>query len=83
MIEKIKKFINDIRKSESKTNYSEKCSIITPFNLLKFSKLINHFPIHGRITDDDIIPMSHKLDDGKYETCFIRMKELKTYLKEK
>lgn len=83
MIEKIKKFINDIRKSESKTNYSEKCPNITPSNLLKFSKLINYFPIHGRITDDDIIIMSHKLDVGKYETCFVRMKDLKSYLKEK
>ena len=83
MIEKIKKFINDIKKTESKSNASGKCSVIAPLKLLKYSELINHFPIHGRITDDDIIPMSHKLDDGKYETCFIRMKELKTYLKEK
>ena len=83
MIEKIKKFINDIRKSESKSNASEKCSVITQRNLLRFSELINHFPIHGKITDDDIIPLSHKSDNGKYETCFIRMKDLKSYLKEK
>ena len=82
MIDKIKKIINDIRKFESKLNDPGKCSVITPHNLIKFSELINIFPIHGKITDDDIIPMSHKLDDRKYETCFIRVKDLKSYLKE-
>lgn len=48
----------------------------------KYSKLIQKFPIHGEIGDDDIIQLSHKLENGKYETCYITLSQLKQSLKE-
>lgn len=48
----------------------------------KYSELIQKFPIHGKIEDDDIIQLSHKLPNGKYETCYITISQLKQSLKE-
>jgi hypothetical protein len=42
-----------------------------------YSELIKKFPIHGEIGNDDIIHISHKLENGKYETCFITIEQLK------
>ena len=47
----------------------------------KYSKLIQKFPIHGEIGDNDIIQLSHKLENGKYETCYITILQLKQVLK--
>ena len=47
-----------------------------------YSELIKRFPIHGEITDDDIFQLSHKLHNGKYETCYITLSQLKQSLKE-
>lgn len=47
----------------------------------RYSENIERFPIHGKITDEDIIQLSHKLGDGKYETCYVRMKDMKEYIK--
>ena len=47
----------------------------------KYSELIQKFPIHGEIGDDDIIQLSHKLENGKYETCYVTISQLKQALK--
>ena len=47
------------------------------YSQLSYSKLIDKFPIHGNVSADDIIHISHKLEDGKYETCFITVNQLK------
>lgn len=43
----------------------------------KYSELIKRFPIHGKIGKEDIIQMSHKLESGEYETCYVTIKQLK------
>lgn len=43
----------------------------------RYSELITQFPIHGKIGKEYIIHMSHKLDDGSYETCYVTVKQLK------
>ena len=43
----------------------------------KYSELIDDFPIHGKIGKEDILQLSHKLDDGQYETCYVTIKQLK------
>lgn len=47
----------------------------------KYSELIQRFPIHGEIGDDDIFQLSHKLENGTYETCFVTISQLKQALK--
>lgn len=44
---------------------------------LRYSELIDDFPIHGKIGKEDILQLSHKLDDGQYETCYVTIKQLK------
>ena len=51
-------------------------------DILKYSELIQRFSIHGKIGDDDIIQLSHKLENGKYETCYVTISQLKQALKE-
>lgn len=46
----------------------------------KYSELIKEFPIHGELTDKDIIQVSHHLGDDKYETCYVRLGDLKRYM---
>ena len=46
-----------------------------------YSKLIKRFPLCGKITDDDILHISHKSDSGDFETCFITIAQLKEALK--
>lgn len=43
----------------------------------RYSELIKDFPIHGEIGPDDILQLSHKLDDGNWETCFVTVKQLR------
>jgi hypothetical protein len=42
--------------------------------------MIKNFPIHGKIGDEDIVMMSHKLENGSYETCYVTVKQLKEAL---
>ena len=49
-------------------------------NILKYSELIKAFPIHGELTDKDIIQVSHHLGDDKYETCYVTLGALKRYV---
>lgn len=51
-------------------------------NAGKYSELIQKFPIHGEVGYDDIIQLSHKLENGKYETCYVTISQLKQVLKE-
>ena len=39
--------------------------------------MIKYYPIHGTIGDDDILMLSHELKDGRYETCYITIKQLR------
>jgi hypothetical protein len=50
-------------------------------NTGKYSELIQRFPIDGKIGDDDILQLSHKLENGKYETCYVTISQLKQVLK--
>ena len=59
---------------EEKVDYS---SGIPISRLLRYSELIDDFPIHGKIGKEDILQLSHKLDDGQYETCYVTIKQLK------
>lgn len=46
----------------------------------RYSEMIKHNPIHGNIGDEDIVKMSHKLENGEYETCYVTIKQLKDTL---
>ena len=59
---------------EEKMDYSRGIPISRS---LRYSELINDFPIHGKIGKEDILQLSHKLDDGQYETCYVTIKQLK------
>ena len=59
---------------EKKIDYSRGIPISRS---LRYSELINDFPIHGKIGKEDILQLSHKLDDGQYETCYVTIKQLK------
>lgn len=77
MKEMWKKFIASLRcVNEEK---SPECHIIKYQN--RYSENIKHFPIHGTLGDEDIIQVSHKLEDGEYETCYVYLKDLKEYIK--
>ena len=47
------------------------------FYPLRYSENIKRFPLKGQIGDDDIVQISHKIDDGKYATCYITIRQLK------
>ena len=59
---------------EEKMDYSRGIPISRS---LRYSELIDDFPIHGKIGKEDILQLSHKLDDGQYETCYVTVKQLK------
>ena len=59
---------------EEKMDYSRGIPISPS---LRYSELIDDFPIHGKIGKEDILQLSHKLDDGQYETCYVTIKQLK------
>lgn len=59
---------------EEKMHYSRGIPIS---RLLRYSELIDDFPIHGKIGKEDILQLSHKIDDGQYETCYVTVKQLK------
>lgn len=51
---------------------------IPNFIAFKYSDLTKDFPIHGKIGKEDIIQLSHKLENGGgYETCYVTVKQLK------
>ena len=54
--------------------------IDNPWQPFKYSEMIKNYPIHGSIGDEDIVMMSHKLENGKYETCYVTIKQLKDAL---
>ena len=47
------------------------------FYPLRYSENIKRFPLKEKITDDDILQLSHKLKDGGWATCYITIKQLK------
>ncbi len=51
-----------------------------PWQPFRYSEMIKHYPLHGNIRDEDIVMMSHKLEDGGYETCYVTVKQLKEAL---
>ena len=53
-----------------------------PWQPFRYSEMIKHYPIHGNIGDEDIVMMSHKLENG-YETCYVTVKQLKEALNDK
>lgn len=59
----------------------DKFPVIELKDSAKYSMLIQKFPIHGEIGDDDIIHLSHKLENGKYETCYVTISQLKQAFK--
>ena len=50
---------------------------IVGVNDLRYSECIKRFPLKESMTLDDILHISHKKEDGSYETCYITMKQLK------
>lgn len=51
-----------------------------PWRPFRYSEMIKYYPIHGKIGDEDIVMMSHKLENGSYETCYVTVKQLKEAL---
>ena len=37
-------------------------------------------PVPKTLTDDDLLVISHKLEDGQYSTAAITLKELRNYI---
>ena len=52
----------------------------SPWQPLRYSEMIKHYHIHGKIGDEDIVMISHKLENGSYETCYVTVKQLKEAL---
>ena len=50
---------------------------IVGVNDLRYSECIKRFPLKESMTLDDILHISHKKEDGSYETCYITVKQLK------
>ena len=50
---------------------------IVGVNDLRYSECIKRFPLKENMTLDDILHISHKKEDGSYETCYITVKQLK------
>lgn len=50
------------------------------FYPFRYSENIKQFPLKEKITDDDILQLSHKLEDGRWTTCYITIKQLKEEL---
>ena len=42
-----------------------------------YSEMMKKYPIHGKVGDDDIMQLSHRLDGGGYETCYVTVGQLK------
>lgn len=53
------------------------------FYPFRYSENIKKMPLQGKIGDDDIFQLSHKLDDGGWTTCFVTIGQLKEALREK
>ena len=68
----IKKFWHWLRCEDEDGNPIDK-----PWQPFRYSEMIKYYPIHGTIGDDDILMLSHKLKDGRYETCYITIKQLR------
>jgi hypothetical protein len=77
MWKKIKEWFNNIE--QYMDQYEEKQVLLK--DAWVYSKLIKRFPLCGKITDDDILHISHKSDSGDFETCFITIAQLKEALK--
>lgn len=71
----IKKFWHWLRCEDENGNPIDK-----PWQPFRYSEMIKHYPIHGIVSDDDILMLSHKLKDGEYETCYITIRQLKAVL---
>ena len=51
-----------------------------PWQPFRYSEMIKRNPLHGDIGDEDIVMMSHKLENGEYETCYVTLRQLKDAL---
>ena len=74
----IKKFWHWLRCEDENGNLTAK-----PWQPFRYSEMIKYYPIHGNIGDDDILMLSHKLEDGSYENCYVTIKQLKDALNDK
>ena len=54
-----------------------RCEDVDGKSTYRYSKQIKYFPCHGKIGKEDILQLSHKLDNGEYETCYATVKQLK------
>lgn len=70
-----KSIINWFKGIQKRTEYKD-------FYPFLYSEMIKRFPIHGKIGDDDIIMISHKINDG-YETCYVHMSDIIDYINSK
>ena len=59
---------------DGKSTYDRNPPVISPF---RYSERIKYFPCHGKIGKEDILQLSHKLENGEYETCYVTVKQLK------
>lgn len=50
------------------------------FYLFRYSENIKKLPLVGKINDDDIFQISHRLDNGEWTTCYVTIKQLKEAL---
>lgn len=74
-----KKFIAWMRceDADGKSAYDGNPLGIPPF---RYSERIKYFPVHGKIGKEDILQLSHKLENGEYETCYVTIKQLEDAL---
>ena len=52
-----------------------------PWQNLRYSEMIKYNALDGKIGDEDILKLSHKKEDGQYQTCYVTIKQLKECLK--
>lgn len=74
----LKRFLHWLRCEDEYGN-----PIDNPWQPFRYSEMIKHYPIHGKIGDEDIVMMSHKLENNGYETCYVTVKQLKEALDDK
>lgn len=54
-----------------------------PWQPFRYSEMVKRYPIHGKIGDEDIVMLTHKLENGSYETCYVTINQLKEALNDK
>jgi len=72
-----KKFWHWLRMEDENGKPLDDKEWIFGLNDFRYSKGIKRFPLMESMTLDDILHISHKKEDGSYETCYITVKQLK------